>query len=44
MTLPELYTALCVLWGIDEIKDEHAILLGETVLEVVNGKGVFSEV
>lgn len=44
MTLPELYTALCVLWGVDTIENEHAILLGETVLEVVNGKRVFSEV
>ena len=35
MTLPELYAALCILWGVDEIKDEHAILLAEAVLEVI---------
>lgn len=37
MDLPELYTALCLLWGVEEIKDEYAILLGEVVLEVING-------
>lgn len=36
MTLSELYTALCLLWGVDEIKDEHAVMLAEAVLEVIN--------
>lgn len=35
MTLQELYTALCALWGVDEIEDEYAILLGDTVLDMV---------
>lgn len=38
MTLSELYTALCLLWGVDEIKDEHAILLLEAVLEVLRNE------
>ena len=36
LSLTELYTALCLLWGVDEIKDKHAVMLAEAVLEVIN--------
>ena len=36
LSLTELYTALCLLWGVDEIKGKHAVMLAEAVLEVIN--------